>query len=202
MLRQLMAIASVVALLAITARAGDRIEPRDAQHGWFAAGYRFSDERGGFRITGISGSGRRDDPVVISQEIHSVEPCVITIRFAAANMLGSFTTGSLNGLHLRLETANATGTGWIGFEVELQEQPGQRSTHGDGLSVDQMLKRPDRIFSDRFANHEIEYEPGDTLIYQEGVLDDPNSATFAFYMIDLTPVPVFYISQRPRLPAS
>ena len=65
-----------------------------------------------------------------------------------------------------------------------------------------MLRRPDRIFSDRFANHEIEYEPGDTLLYQEGVLDDPNSATFAFYMIDLTPVPVFYISQRPRLPAS
>ena len=47
---------------------------------WATGAYSFSDELGGFRITGASGIGTKDDPLVITEELNSATPVTLTIR--------------------------------------------------------------------------------------------------------------------------
>ena len=47
---------------------------------WATGAYSFSDELGGFRITGASGIGTKEDPLVITEELNSATPVTLTIR--------------------------------------------------------------------------------------------------------------------------
>jgi len=47
---------------------------------WATGAYSFSDELGGFRITGASGTGTKEDPLVITEELNSSTPVTLTIR--------------------------------------------------------------------------------------------------------------------------
>lgn len=58
-------------------------ESADAQTVWTSGAYSFSDELGGFHITGVSGSGSKDDPFVVTEELNSATPVTLTIRAVA-----------------------------------------------------------------------------------------------------------------------
>lgn len=170
---------------------------------WYAGAYSFSDELGGFRILGVSGTGARDDPFVIVEEFHSSSPVTMVIRTAVPirpfDPRGIFASGHL---HMRVEAINGSGQAWVEFEFELQEVRDRPSVFGDGLSFDQRRDKSETIGSDSFASFSRDFEPYDRLLYRDGHVDPRASAGFSFFITDFTPRSEFYLVQDPRIPSS
>lgn len=170
---------------------------------WPAGAYSFSDELGGFHITGASGSGTRADPITIEEELNSATPVTLTIRTTRPIRPFDFSGAYANGiLYLRIRTLNNSGQAWVEFEFELQEILGQPSTYGDGLSFDQRSENPTTIFSSHFAEFSREFEPYDRLLFKNGKIDPLETGTFDFLITDYTPRWTFYLVQDPRIPST
>ena len=177
--------------------------PADPEKVWAAGAYSFSDELGGFRITGASGQGTRDDPLVITEELESATPVTLTIRttkpIKAFDPSGDFANGIM---YMRIEALNNSGQPWVEFEFELQEILGQPSVFGDGLSFDQRNKTPDNILSSSYAHFDRNFEPYDRLLFKDGKVDPLATVRFDFLVTDYTPRWTFYLVQDPRIPSS
>ena len=170
---------------------------------WYAGAYSFSDELGGFVIRGVSGIGTREDPIVVDQEMLSASPVTLVVRVATrigtTGQVGVFATGMI---HFRLRSLNNSGIAWTEYELELQEQLGIPSVHGDGLSFDQRRAEDDNRGSDSFRIHDTDFEPNDRLVFSEGHVDPLETGDFRFFVTDFTPKLEFYICQDPRIPLS
>jgi hypothetical protein len=194
---------ALLALLAATA--GFAVGGADAEEGrkWMAGGYSFSDELGGFIITGVSGSGTKDDPVVIREELLSASPVTLVIR--ADGIMPPFNFGGDAGLgftRFRFIVQNNSNLAWIEFEFELQEIKDLPSLFGDGLSFDQRRTDGEDIQSSGFAHFNRDYEPYDRLRFLDGKVDPLQSSSFEFLVTDFTPRSQYYIVQDPRIPSS
>lgn len=183
-------------------------DPSSTQDGdnpkhWRAGAYTFSDELGGFRITGISGSGASNDPIVVQQEMNSATPVTMTIRTVGPirpfDRSGNYANGFM---HLRIEVLNNSGLPWIEFEFELQEQLGKASVFGDGLSFDQRRVESDNIWSESFRTYSRAFEPYDRLLFRDGKIDHLEGASFNFTITDFTPRWEFFLVLDPRIPSS
>ena len=187
---------AVLPLLFFTAQA-----QADPQKVWATRAYSFSDELGGFRITGASGIGTREDPLVVTEELNSATPVTLTIRttkpIEAFGKAGDFANGIM---YMRIDVLNNSALPWVEFQFELQEILDQPSVFGDGLSFDQRNKTPDNIWSSNFADFDRQFEPYDRLLFKNGKVDPLKTATFDFLMTDYTPRWTFYIVQDPRIP--
>ncbi|WP_244845975.1 hypothetical protein [Mesorhizobium sp. L-8-3] len=176
---------------------------RGKAHIWRAGAYSFSDELGGLRILGVSGSGRKEDPFVVRQEFTSSSPAIMVIRAAAPirpfDQSGAFASGFM---HMRVVVVNNSGQAWVEFEFELQELYLQPSVFGDGLSFDQRRSDSDNISSDSFAQFSRDFEPYDRLRFRDGKVDPLATAGFSFLITDFTPRSQFYLLQDPRIPSS
>ncbi len=171
---------------------------------WHAGAYSYSDELGGFRIVAVSGTGTADDPVEIAQEFASASPVTLSIRAEKpvrlfARPSAEFATGMV---HVRLVTINASGLPWIEFELELQEQRGEGSTYGDGLSFDQGRRDGASLAASRFADYSRDFEPYDRVLFTRGVIDPGESGLFEVFITDFTPKRTIYLKQDPRAPYS
>jgi hypothetical protein len=170
---------------------------------WQAGPYSFSDELGGFRITGVAGTGTHADPVVISEELNSATPVTLTIRTTRPIRPFDASGYYVNGiLYLRIEALNNSGLAWTEFEFELQEILGRPSVFGDGLSFDQRSKNPTGIVSNNFAEFDRDFEPYDRLLFKNGKIDPLESGSFDFLITDYTPRWTFYLVQDPRIPST
>lgn len=168
---------------------------------WDTGAYSFSDELGGFRITGATGVGTRDDPLVITEELNSATPVTLTIRTTKPiqpfGQAGKFANGIM---YMRIDVLNNSGQAWIEFQFELQEILNRPSVFGDGLSFDQRNKTPDNIRSSNFADFDRDFEPYDRLLFRNGKVDPLKTARFEFLLTDYTPRWTFYLVQDPRIP--
>jgi len=206
---RLAGLAVTVGLLAMgmSAQADDgRIDPginaqTPAVKHWRAGRYLFSDEQGGFNIVGVRGTGTYSDPAIITQRVHSVGPSLLTIHTSTAVSRLLDQGDYWLTLYLRLETLNQSEAGWIGYRLELQETPGEASIYGDGLSFNQLTRDESAILSDRFSHYTVEHEPGDRLVFTDGVVDNHEQTVFSLFLLDLSPKEIFYIEQQPQLPA-
>ena len=173
----------------------------DPQKVWSTGAYSFSDELGGFRITGASGIGTKEDPLVITEELNSATPVTLTIRatkpIEAFGRAGDVANGIM---YMRIEVLNNSAQAWVEFQFELQEILDQPSVFGDGLSFDQRNKSPENIVSSNFADFDRKFEPYDRLLFRNGKVDPLKTATFEFLITDYTPRWTFYIVQDPRIP--
>lgn len=175
----------------------------DPEKVWPAGAYSFSDEEGGFHITGVSGTGTKADPVVVTEELDSATPVTLTIR--TIKPIKPFAEGGdyANGiLYMRINALNNSGKAWVEFEFELQEILGQPSVFGDGLSFDQRNKTPDNIVSSNYARFDRNFEPYDRLLFDDGNVDPTKTVDFEFLITDFTPRWTFYLIQDPRIPSS
>ena len=84
----------------------------------------------------------------------------------------------------------------------MQEQLGEPSTFGDGLSFDQRRTESDNIWSDLYAEYNRDFEPYDRLVFSNGHTDPLETVTFQFLITDFTPKSVFYLVQDPTVPFS
>ncbi|TPI15354.1 hypothetical protein FJW06_08085 [Mesorhizobium sp. B4-1-3] len=164
---------------------------------WQAGQYSFSDERGGFLIRSVSGTGTRSDPVILGEEMETADPVILTIR--ARQPTANFTEGIL---YLRIVALNGSGHPWVDFMFELQSIMNQPSVFGDGLSFDQTHTPSDFISSDSFARYDRQLEPFDRLRFLEGHVDTHRQASFDFLITDFNPKSIFYLLQDPGIPAS
>lgn len=170
---------------------------------WHAGGYSFSDELGGFRIRAVEGSGTRADPVILTQELSTTAAVVLVIR--ATGDVSRYAADERSGegfLYMEIETINGSGLAWIEFEFELQEERGQPSVYGDGLSFNQREVGQKNLGSSRFAAYDSKFEPYDRLLFQEGKVDPGETVMFRLLITDLTPQPILYLVQDPRIPSS
>jgi len=170
---------------------------------WEAGAYSFSDELGGFRIEGVTGTGTRDDPIVIQEEMNSATPVTMVIRTVRPIRPFDYSGLYANGfLHVRIEVLNNSNLPWIEFEFELQEQLGKASLFGDGLSFDQRRSNSGNISSESFREYSRAFEPYDRLLFRKGKVDHLDSASFRFMITDFTPRWEFFLVQDPRIPSS
>lgn len=171
---------------------------------WAAGGYTFSDEAGGFIITGIGGSGSKDDPIVIQEELNSASPVTLVIRIdgvaPAPNTFGG--DAGIGFTHFRFVALNNSGLAWIEFEFELQEIRDLPSLFGDGLSFDQRRTDGENIHSSNFGSFSRDFEPYDRLRFSNGKVDPLETVDFSFFVTDFTPRQQFYIVQDPRIPST
>lgn len=164
---------------------------------FFAGGYSFSDELGGFRLVSASGEGTLSDPIVVVEEIEEAAPITLVIR-----------------RHLRLDDPRRPGYAplvlekvvvnrslrvWAGFEMELQEILKRPSVYGDGLSFNQFGAQPPDVTADSFADNERLYEPYDRIRFSNGHVDPEATVRFRFIITDPTPLLEFYLVQDPKL---
>jgi len=170
---------------------------------WIAGPYSFSDELGGFRITGASGTGTRQDPIVIVEELTSASPVTMVIRtvrpIRPLDQTGYYATGFF---HLRIVALNNSGLPWMEFEFELQERLEKPSVFGDGLSFDQRREDTGNVYSDLYGHYRRDFEPFDRLRFERGGVNHGRTVTFGFFVTDFTPRWEFFLVQDPRIPAS
>jgi len=189
---------AVLPLLSLLAPTATHADPQKV---WATGAYSFSDELGGFHITGASGIGSKEDPIVITEELNSATPVTLTIRttkpIQAFGSPGEFANGIM---YMRIETLNNSGQAWVEFQFELQEILDQPSVFGDGLSFDQRNKEPDNIVSSNFAEFDRDFEPYDRLLFKNGKIDPLKTGSFEFLITDYTPRWTFYLVQDPRIP--
>ncbi|MCC5778141.1 hypothetical protein H7H48_03695 [Nitratireductor sp. B36] len=170
---------------------------------WQAGPYSFSDELGGFRILAVSGTGSRSDPVLLQQELYTASAVVLVIRTTGEVPRYAYDERAGAGyLFMKIDTLNASNLPWVEFEFELQELRGVSSVYGDGLSFDQRNVGSEHVGSNAFAVHDRKLEPYDRLLFKSGTVNAGHSVTFQLLITDLTPKPVFYLVQDPRIPAS
>jgi hypothetical protein len=164
---------------------------------FFTGDYSFSDELGGFRLLGASGSGTLDDPVVISEELTGTDSVTLVIR--RHNMQKSDPHPAQSQLTLEKVVTNRSNRVWAGFEVELQEILKEPSTYSDGLSFKQFAAQPKDVFSDAFTMNDRRFEPYDRIVFQGGSVDPGITVRLRLTITDPTPVPEFYLVQDPNL---
>lgn len=165
-------------------------------------GFSFSDEQGGFQIKSVVGLGTRDDPFIIVEELSFQGPVILTIRRLPTPPPGTpeLYIPSLNGIQISLEkiTINKTKHVWVGFDLELQEKLHVPSTHGDGLSFDQVGKKPADIRANRFLLADRLFEPHDRIHFFKGHVNPGSSVRFSMQITDITPTSEFFLRQEPQ----
>ncbi|WP_011580250.1 MULTISPECIES: hypothetical protein [Chelativorans] len=169
---------------------------------WFAGGFSFSDELGGFRILEIRGSGTKADPVVLTKELYSASEVILVIRQDGPRPPSMAADRPGTALYLQLETVNGSELAWVEFSYELQMHLGQPSVYGDGLSFDQAQAEDGTISADAFTSFSRDFEPYDRLLFRDGKVDPKETATFSMLITDLTPTYQFYLVADPRIPFS
>ena len=193
-MRKRLAIALVL-LLAVQARA-------DEHKVWAAGPYSVSDELGGFTITSVTGTGLREDPIVVTQEFTSSSPVTLVIRAIKLGLTyddpREFATGTLR---IRLETLNNSDRPGPSSNSSCRSARVRRA-FSDGLSFDQRRDDGQNISSDSFASFSREFRTLDRLRFTDGRIDPLKPVRSSSMITDFTPRPEFYLVQDPRIPLS
>ena len=172
---------------------------------WSAAGFVFSDELGGFSITSVTGKGTTEDPIVIAEHLHSIEPALLVVRRQKVDGKprkhpGTHNNGDFLRLAVTAVVTNGSGRAWSGFDLELQESRGKPSVYLDGLSFDQMKVFGKRVFrSDQFATFTDLTEPYDRIRFERGFVNPGDTVRLSFFVTDVTPGERFFVLQEPKV---
>ncbi len=166
-----------------------------------ASYFTFSDEKGGFEILSISGTGSTADPVILTERIFGTGPVTLIIRAdPAAADDGALRFAGMYAFAMVKIVINDTPASWTGFSVELQETAGKPSGYFDGLSFDQIAQFNERLAtSNRFAGIGVEQEPRDRINFHSGSVTRLDRVELVFNITDLTPRAEFYMMQDPEV---
>ena len=161
-------------------------------------GITFSDELGGFEITGVSGSGTQADPFVVHENITTVSADVILVIRDIDPKIGNLVgTHHAFAFVLNKVVTNKTPRAWTRFALELREVLATYSPYGDGLSFGQASTAGRPYVSPQFgATSEIE-EPYDQLEFTGGHIQPGASVSMTFVISDASPEAIFYLLQQP-----
>jgi len=166
-------------------------------------GLDFSDERGGFRLVSVTGTGTVADPITVTEEVTGPNDPILIIRgFSAAfgNRIASFHTAAFA---MRKIVINRTDKTWRSYRVELREVETRHSDYSDGLSFGQSASVSDDFTgSSVFASAQRINEPEDSITFSNGVVPPGGKAVIQFVVSDMSPIHQFYLFQEPAEPIS
>lgn len=164
---------------------------------WSTAGLSFSDEPGGARLLGASGSGARDDPIVLIEEITGAGPATLLVRNSRSGGLQVSPAQGVLSLAVVKIIANRGPWAWSGFDLELRRTADQPSGYTDGLSFDQPQSFARAARADRFALSQHDDEPFDRIRFDGGRVDPAQHLRLDFDIVDANASAIFYLVQRP-----
>ncbi len=161
----------------------------------------FSDEAGGFTLVSVTGSGRLDDPFVVTEEVTGERDAILTIRGLkeAGNRIG---THHIAGIAMTKIVINRGKDIWQNYQMELREVTTRHSPYEDGLSFAQNTLIAGPFTASTFPNLQRFDEPQDTLGFSGATVSPGESAQFSFLITDMSPVSKFYLFQQPLQPVS
>lgn len=160
-------------------------------------GMSFSDELGGVRLLAVSGTGTRDDPIVLVEELAGAGPAVLVIRNGRTGHLN--VSPALGFLRLAVVTmvANHGPWAWSGFDLELRHTPDEPSVYTDGLSFDQPQSFARVAKADRFPQTVQDDEPFDRIRFDGGNVAPTEYLRLDFDIVDVNGRATFYLIQHP-----
>jgi hypothetical protein len=164
---------------------------------WTTGGLSFSDEPGGARLLGASGTGAPDDPIVLIEEIVGPGPATLEIRNDRTGHLNVSPAIGFLSLSVVKIIVNRGPWPWAGFDLELMIGPEQPSVYTDGLSFDQPQTFQRIARADRFRQTLQEDEPFDRIRFDGGQVDPEEYLRLDFDILDANGTAVFYLVQRP-----
>jgi hypothetical protein len=164
---------------------------------WTAGGLTFSDQPGGARLLGASGTGAPDDPIVLIEEITGPGPAVLEVRNGRTGHLNVSPAIGFLSLSVVKIIANRGPWRWAGFDLELMTGPDQPSVYTDGLSFDQPRTFQRIAKADRFRQTVQEDEPFDRIRFDGGQVDPAEYLRLDFDILDANGTAVFYLVPRP-----
>lgn len=164
-------------------------------------GLSFSDEAGGFTLVSVTGSGRLDDPFVVTEEVSGPREAILTIRGLkeVGNRIG---THHIAGIAVTKIVINRSKDIWQNYQMELREVVTRHSPYEDGLSFAQNTLIAGPFTTSTFPNLQRFDEPQDTLGFSGTTVSPGESAQFNFLITDMSPVSKFYLFQQPLQPVS
>jgi len=160
------------------------------------AGITFSDAEGGFVLESATGTGRLDDPFVVVERITGKGEAALTVSGLTPAFGNRVGTAHLAGFALVKVVRNDTSETWRDFPVELQEQRGDQSPYGDGLSFAQAPEAVRGIRADRFTAAQMYDEPRDMVLFHDGTVPPGGTVVLRVVVTDNTPSGSFYVVQR------
>jgi hypothetical protein len=161
------------------------------------AGLTFSDEYGGFNLISVSGSGTRENPFVVVEEVGGAGNAVLSITGWRTNYYSGEHGGA--SFVVRKVVINATDKEWGSYELELREILDTPSGYLDGLSFGQPLAETRPAASDRLPQVVVRDEPLDAMIFSGGGVSPGEQVEFEFIVTDMTPIDQVFLIQRLRL---
>jgi len=164
---------------------------------WTTGGLTFSDELGGTRLVGASGTGTRDDPIILLEEISGAGPAVLVVRNDRTGHLNVSPALGFLSLSVVKIVANLGPWAWAGFDLELRRSLDQPSVYTDGLSFDQPQTFARVAKADRFAQTLQDDEPFDRIRFDGGTVDPHEYLRLDFDIVDVNGAAEFYLVQRP-----
>ena len=178
--------------------AGIGLAPGHAGAGsWTTAGLTFSDGPGGSRLVGASGTGSRDDPIILLEEISGAGPAVLTVRNDRTGHLEVSPALGFLSVSVATVVVNRGPFAWVGFDLELRRTPDRPSVYTDGLSFDQPQSFARAAKADRFAQTLQDDEPFDRIRFDGGHVRPGEYLRLDFDIVDVNGAAVFYLVQRP-----
>lgn len=166
------------------------------------SGITFSDELGGVVIHAGRGSGSREDPFVLVEDITEDGPAVLVVRGLRQQARAAEGAFQRTGFSLTKIVTNRTTRGWHAFEMELREDLAKPSTYGDGLSFAQFHLAQRSFRADRYAHVSMMDEPIDAVVFSDGHVAPGETVTVSVIVTDFTPRDAFYLLQRRDSPTA
>ena len=159
-------------------------------------GITFSDELGDFTLEQVTGKGSLDDPFIVVENITGSAPILVIrgLTFGFGNRIGS---QHIIGMAITKLAINRTGHAWNQFRLEVRTEPDTPSPYGDGLSFAQGWQPTRPVRSHGFDHTQVTDEPFDAIDFDKGLIPVGSSASFDFFVTDMTERPQIYLLQAP-----
>jgi len=161
-------------------------------------GVTFSDERGDFTLLDVTGTGSLTDPFVVVEDVTGREP-ILVIRFPNERFGNRIGTRNPLGMAIVKLAINNSGTTWYGYRIEPRTMPSQSSPDSDGLSLGQGWSARPSMTSNDFHHVRVVDQPNDALDFDDGRVEERQTAVFEFVLTDSTWQSEIFVLQVPKV---
>lgn len=163
-------------------------------------GLRFSDEGASIELHDGWGSGTREDPFVLVEDLLSDDNAVLTITGVRRDFGNRVDLAQPIGFTLTKIVRNLTERPWHIFEMEVRELRERASTYEDGLSFAQASGDKRLYKSDRFTDIWQTDEPLDAVTFSGETIFPGETVQMTVTITDFSPSYRFFLIQRRQSP--
>ena len=163
-------------------------------------GIRFSDEDASIVLHDGWGTGTREDPFTLVEDLLSDDNAVLTITGLRREFGNKSGLSQPVGFTLKKIVRNLTERPWHIFEMEVRELRNRASSYEDGLSFAQASGDKRLYFSDRYPEIWQTDEPLDAVTFSGATIHPGETVQLVVTITDFSPNYRFFLIQRRQSP--